>query len=100
MPTHLGNNDEYNKLPLCPQCGKKMTIRDSGYGKFIGCTGYPECKSRMSYDMWVDRQFDSQPVQLELDLEEYTPEEDEAELRRIMKEDKPYMGFEGWDTTG
>jgi DNA topoisomerase I len=28
----------------CPECGKPMVIRLGRMGKFIGCTGYPECK--------------------------------------------------------
>jgi DNA topoisomerase-1 len=28
----------------CDLCGRPMAIRTSRYGKFLGCTGYPECK--------------------------------------------------------
>jgi DNA topoisomerase-1 len=28
----------------CDECGKPMQIRFGRFGKFIGCTGYPECK--------------------------------------------------------
>jgi DNA topoisomerase-1 len=28
----------------CETCGKPMQVRFSRYGKFLGCTGYPECK--------------------------------------------------------
>ncbi|TJZ78941.1 type I DNA topoisomerase [Chitiniphilus eburneus] len=27
----------------CPKCGKKLAIRLGKRGRFIGCTGYPEC---------------------------------------------------------
>jgi len=30
---------------ICPQCGKAMVIRSGRYGKFLGCSGYPKCKS-------------------------------------------------------
>jgi DNA topoisomerase-1 len=30
---------------ICPNCGKPMVIRSSRYGEFIGCSGYPECKT-------------------------------------------------------
>jgi DNA topoisomerase-1 len=33
---------------VCPNCGKKMHIRESRYGQFLGCSGYPECKTTMS----------------------------------------------------
>lgn len=28
---------------LCPKCGKPLSIRLGKRGRFIGCTGYPEC---------------------------------------------------------
>ncbi len=28
----------------CPECGKDLVIRTGRYGKFISCSGYPECK--------------------------------------------------------
>lgn len=30
---------------ICPACGKPMVIRDSRGGQFLGCSGYPECKT-------------------------------------------------------
>lgn len=37
---------------VCDNCGKPMAVRQSRYGKFLGCTGYPECKTikRMNKD--------------------------------------------------
>lgn len=29
---------------LCPQCGKELVQRESRYGTFIACSGYPKCK--------------------------------------------------------
>jgi len=29
---------------VCPDCGKPMAIKLGRYGKFLACTGYPECK--------------------------------------------------------
>lgn len=28
----------------CPQCSSKLLMRESVYGKFIGCSNYPKCK--------------------------------------------------------
>lgn len=28
---------------LCPKCGSKMLVRQGRYGKFLGCSRYPEC---------------------------------------------------------
>jgi DNA topoisomerase-1 len=30
---------------VCDLCGKPMAVRTSRYGKFLGCTGYPDCKN-------------------------------------------------------
>ncbi len=33
---------------VCPNCGKKMVVRTSRFGsQFLGCSGYPECKTMM-----------------------------------------------------
>ena len=33
---------------ICPNCGKKMIVRTSRFGtQFLGCSGYPECKTMM-----------------------------------------------------
>lgn len=28
----------------CPECGNELYIREGRYGRFIGCSNYPECK--------------------------------------------------------
>ncbi len=28
----------------CPQCGKRLAIREGRRGRFLGCTGYPACR--------------------------------------------------------
>ena len=34
---------------ICPNCGRKMLVRTSRYGnQFLGCSGYPECKTIIS----------------------------------------------------
>jgi DNA topoisomerase I len=30
---------------ICPNCGKPMVIKTGRFGKFISCSGYPECKT-------------------------------------------------------
>jgi DNA topoisomerase-1 len=32
----------------CPTCGLQMAIRSSRFGQFLGCTGYPECKTKIA----------------------------------------------------
>ena len=45
------------KLPVelvdeaCPKCGKPLAIKVGRYGKFLACSGYPECKYTQSYQL-------------------------------------------------
>jgi tRNA(Ile)-lysidine synthase TilS/MesJ len=34
---------------ICPKCGKTMVKRESKFGKFLGCTGYPKCNGTREY---------------------------------------------------
>ncbi len=36
---------------VCPNCGRPMVVKTSRFNKqFLGCSGYPECKTMMSLD--------------------------------------------------
>lgn len=39
---------ELSDIP-CEKCGKPMAVKQGRYGKFLGCTGYPECRTIMKY---------------------------------------------------
>lgn len=34
---------------LCPTCGKQMVIKEGKFGKFLGCSGYPDCKTILPF---------------------------------------------------
>ena len=34
---------------ICPECGKPMVLKTGRFGKFLACSGYPECKKTMNY---------------------------------------------------
>ncbi|HEV2262342.1 MAG TPA: type I DNA topoisomerase [Candidatus Rubrimentiphilum sp.] len=39
---------EFNDEPtdeICPKCGRPMVIKTGRFGRFVSCTGYPECKT-------------------------------------------------------
>ncbi len=36
---------------VCPECGKPLVIKTGRYGKFLACSGYPECKHTKSYQV-------------------------------------------------
>lgn len=35
---------------VCPECGEEMVLREGKYGKFWGCSGYPDCKHTENYE--------------------------------------------------
>jgi len=41
---HVELKDELTDI-MCEKCGKPMTIKYGRYGKFLACSGYPECKN-------------------------------------------------------
>lgn len=34
---------------ICPACGRPMVIKVGRFGKFLACSGYPECKRTMPF---------------------------------------------------
>ncbi|MBN2240081.1 MAG: type I DNA topoisomerase [Dehalococcoidales bacterium] len=55
--TEASEKMERVKLPdevtdeVCPKCGKPMVIKTGRFGKFLACSGYPECKTTKSYQV-------------------------------------------------
>ncbi len=37
----------------CDMCGKQMVIKEGRFGRFLGCSGYPECKHTKPIDTGV-----------------------------------------------
>lgn len=35
---------------ICPKCSKPMVLRESRRGRFLACTGFPECRTTFSVD--------------------------------------------------
>ncbi len=36
---------------VCPECGKPLAIKTGRFGKFLACSGYPDCKYTKSYQL-------------------------------------------------
>ena len=32
---------------ICPNCGRNLVVKNSRFGRFLGCPGYPDCKFTM-----------------------------------------------------
>lgn len=58
---------------ICPTCGKPMKLKQSRYGKFYGCTGYPECKTILNFNDIINR---NNPHKDEVSNNENVVEED------------------------
>ena len=38
-------NENNSEIPeVCPNCGSPLEEREGKYGKFLGCTKFPECR--------------------------------------------------------
>ncbi len=37
----------------CPDCGRKMVVKQGKFGSFLGCSGYPECRFTMPFSLGV-----------------------------------------------
>jgi DNA topoisomerase-1 len=49
---HVAKEEEVNES--CEQCGRPMQVRWGKYGKFLGCSGYPECTNIRPLEKPVD----------------------------------------------
>lgn len=38
----------------CPKCGKNLVIRTGRFGKFLGCSGFPDCDYKASFAQKID----------------------------------------------
>ncbi len=38
---------------ICPNCSKPMTVKTGRLGRFLACTGYPECKTAQPFPIGV-----------------------------------------------
>lgn len=50
MPEHNTGPEPIGRP--CPQCGKELVIRWGRYGKFISCSGFPECRYT---EAWLEK---------------------------------------------
>jgi DNA topoisomerase I len=65
----------------CPKCGKPMAVKSGRFGKFLACTGYPECKS-------------TKPFQIKTGAK--CPECGKEMVQRITKKKKRFYGCSGY----
>jgi len=75
----------------CEECGKPMSIKWGRYGKFLGCTGYPDCKTTQP----LDGKKPSEPIKTGVSC----PECDSGELlERKSRRGKTFFGCSEYPT--
>ena len=77
----------------CPECGKKLLVRHSKNGRFIGCSGFPACK--------YTRSLVSPEVQAKLDqgaeaIRSRRCPRCESELKVVSGKYGPFIGCSGY----
>ena len=43
------NTELKRNIYKCPKCGGRLVQRSGQYGKFMGCSNYPDCKYTKKY---------------------------------------------------
>lgn len=68
---------------ICPLCGKQLQVRVGKFGKFLACSGFPECKHTESIEEKVDAK---------------CPEDGGDVVIRKTKKGKTFYGCKNWPT--
>lgn len=68
---------------ICPLCGKQLAIRTGKYGKFLACSGFPDCKHTES-------------IIEKLDIK--CPQDGGEILLKKTRTGKPFYGCKNWPT--
>ncbi|OGN96929.1 MAG: DNA topoisomerase I [Chloroflexi bacterium RBG_13_51_18] len=66
---------------MCPKCGKPLLIKTGRFGKFVACSGYPECKYTQSFQVKVGAK---------------CPECGKDLIQRISKKRRTFYGCSGY----
>lgn len=65
----------------CPECGNELYIREGRYGRFIGCSNYPECKYTR---------------QIIVDTGVICPEDGGRIIKKRSRKGRVFYGCENW----
>lgn len=78
---------EHVQLPVetvekeCPNCGKQLIVRTGKFGKFLACSGFPDCKH-------------TEPLELKIDVK--CPKDQGDVVMRKTKKGKPFYGCKNY----
>jgi hypothetical protein len=48
---HVYERKQKEESLVCPSCGGNLVVREGPYGRFYGCSNYPQCKYKLSYEV-------------------------------------------------
>ena len=65
----------------CPKCGKPLIVKTGRFGKFVACSGYPECKFTQSFQVKTGAK---------------CPECGKDVLQRVSKKKRTFYGCSGY----
>jgi DNA topoisomerase-1 len=65
----------------CPKCGKPLIVKTGRFGKFIACSGYPDCKFTQSFQVKTGAK---------------CPECGKDLLQRVSKKKRTFYGCSGY----
>ncbi len=68
---------------ICPDCGKPLIIRFGKFGKFLACSGFPECKHTEGLEVSVDAKCPSCGGDV---------------VMRKTRKGRPFYGCKNWPT--
>ncbi|MGD1119271.1 MAG: type I DNA topoisomerase [Dehalococcoidales bacterium] len=66
---------------MCPRCGKPLLVKTGRFGKFIACSGYPDCKYTQSFQIKVGAK---------------CPECGKDLIQRVNKKKRTFYGCSGY----
>jgi hypothetical protein len=49
VQNHAYERKQKEKSLFCPRCGGNLVVREGPYGKFYGCSNYPQCRYKINY---------------------------------------------------
>jgi DNA topoisomerase-1 len=81
--------DAEGNVIKCPTCSKDMIKRAGKTGPFLGCSGYPDCKTTMNFDAEGKPVVTSQPT-------EHTCEKCGSPMVQRMGKRGPFLGCSGY----
>jgi len=92
---------EETSTEVCEKCGKPMIIKTGRFGKFLACTGYPDCKNIKKYvgegaSQYEKREVDPKVVELQKKYDSEVCEKCGSAMKVRVGKFGPFLGCSGY----